>query len=236
MFCSRCGVQNNNGESFCKNCGVALDNNQPQQFNSINVDEELKRSYIGKNADKIINGHGGSVWLFLFGGSYLIYRKLYLYGFIYLLISMLLLYFKLNSVVVIGRIALCFFFYKIYLSHVDKEINKIRKDNPNAGFEELKEKCKKKGGVSYAAVALAIGITLIVSLASVALTSNKLVCESDQGKITLMYDKKTIIGYTANGYSYDLEGQKKYAEEIGIDAYIKEFAKWFSNNTNGSCK
>lgn len=145
-------------------------NNQPQHFNSINVDEELKRSYIGKNADKIINGHGGSVWLFLFGSAYLFYRKLYLYGFIYLLIVLLLSYFKLNLVVIIGQIVLCFFFYKIYLSHVDKEINKIKKDSPNTSFEELKEKCKKKGGVSYTAVALAMGITFIVSIAIVTLT------------------------------------------------------------------
>ena len=50
-----------------------------------------------------------------------------------------------------------------------------------------------------------------------------------------MYNDKTISGYTANGLSYDLDGQKKYAEEIGIDAYIEEFSTMFSNKTAGSC-
>ena len=37
MFCTKCGTQNNNGERFCKNCGVILENAQtPQQPNNIN--------------------------------------------------------------------------------------------------------------------------------------------------------------------------------------------------------
>ena len=31
MYCSKCGSQNINGERFCKNCGILLENNQPQQ-------------------------------------------------------------------------------------------------------------------------------------------------------------------------------------------------------------
>ncbi len=39
MFCTKCGTQNNNGERFCKNCGVILENTQSQsqqQTNNIN--------------------------------------------------------------------------------------------------------------------------------------------------------------------------------------------------------
>lgn len=37
MYCSKCGFQNVNGERFCKNCGVLLENNQSQQMvNNIN--------------------------------------------------------------------------------------------------------------------------------------------------------------------------------------------------------
>ena len=28
MFCTRCGTQSNNGERFCRNCGVVLENTQ----------------------------------------------------------------------------------------------------------------------------------------------------------------------------------------------------------------
>ena len=86
------------------------------------------------------------------------------------------------------------------------------------------------GGIFLFLVTLFIILFLIVSA-----TSKKLVCKSNEGNITIMYNDKTISGYTANGLSYDLDGQKKYAEEIGIDAYIEEFSTMFSNKTAGSC-
>ena len=51
-----------------------------------------------------------------------------------------------------------------------------------------------------------------------------------------MYNDKTIKGYTAKNISYDLDGQKKIAEEIGIDTYISQFNEWFTSSTNGTCK
>ena len=86
------------------------------------------------------------------------------------------------------------------------------------------------GGIFLFLVILFIILFLIISA-----TSKKLVCKSNEGNITIMYNNKTISGYTANGLSYDLDGQKKYAEEIGIDAYIEEFSTMFSNKTAGSC-
>ena len=69
------------------------------------------------------------------------------------------------------------------------------------------------GGIVVALVVLIGAAFLYVSL-----TFEKLVCESDQGKITIMYNDKTIKGYTASSYSYDLDRQREYAEQIGIDA------------------
>ena len=37
------------------------------------------------------------------------------------------------------------------------------------------------------------------------------------------------------GISFDYDGQKKIAEQIGVDAYLTEFATWFGNNTTGTC-
>lgn len=70
----------------------------------------------------------------------------------------------------------------------------------------------------------------------VSINSKKLVCKSNEGNITIMYNDKTITGYTAKGIGYDLDGQKEYAERIGIDEYLDEFSIWFSNNTTGSCE
>ena len=85
-------------------------------------------------------------------------------------------------------------------------------------------------GVVLGIIILAVTIVLIVSA-----TSKKFECTSSQGDITIMYDDNTITGYMANGISYDLDNQKSYAEQIGIEKYLSEFDNWFKANTDGSC-
>lgn len=86
------------------------------------------------------------------------------------------------------------------------------------------------GGLFLGVVILIVIIFLITSS-----TSEKLVCKSNEGNITIMYNDKTITGYTANGITYDMDAQKKIAEEIGTEAYISQFEVWFKTNTTGSC-
>lgn len=47
MFCIKCGTQNNNGEKFCKNCGVLLENGQTQQQIN-NINSRLDSNYVNK--------------------------------------------------------------------------------------------------------------------------------------------------------------------------------------------
>lgn len=78
-------------------------------------------------------------------------------------------------------------------------------------------------------------ILVIIVFSVISATSKKMVCKSDEGNITIMYNDKTLTGYTTNGISYDYDGQKEYANQVGVDAYLTEFATWFSNNTTGTC-
>lgn len=86
------------------------------------------------------------------------------------------------------------------------------------------------GGFVVGAIVLGIVIITIISLAS-----KKMVCKSNEGSITLMYNSKTLTGYKSNGLTYDFDGQQKYAEQVGIDAYLAEFDTWFRSNTSGTC-
>ena len=86
------------------------------------------------------------------------------------------------------------------------------------------------GGIVVGLVVLVVIIFFIVSA-----TSEKLVCKSNEGNITIMYNDKTLTGYTATGLTYDLEAQKAYAEQIGVEAYLDEFSTLFSTKTTGSC-
>ncbi len=65
MFCTKCGTQNNNGERFCKNCGVILENVQtPQQPNNINNGNQqysnmnggLDPNYVNQAVNPNMNG------------------------------------------------------------------------------------------------------------------------------------------------------------------------------------
>lgn len=87
------------------------------------------------------------------------------------------------------------------------------------------------GGIIAFFVILGIIIFIVVSA-----TSKKLVCKSAEGNITIMYNEKTITGYTAKNITYDFDTQKKYAEQMGIDAYLNQFKSWFSTNTTGTCE
>lgn len=93
----------------------------------------------------------------------------------------------------------------------------------------------KKALMIIGGIVLFFIILFVVIFSITSATSKKLVCKSDQGNITIMYNDKTITGYTAKGISYDLDAQKEYANEIGVEAYIKEFSRFFSTKTTGSC-
>jgi len=84
-------------------------------------------------------------------------------------------------------------------------------------------------------VVVGIIILFVVIFSITSASSEKLVCKSSEGNITIMYKDSGITGYTANGMSYDLDAQKEVAKEIGMDAYITEFDNWFKSNTSGYC-
>ena len=83
-------------------------------------------------------------------------------------------------------------------------------------------------------VVIVMGV-IVIGLVFATSNSKKLICKSNEGDITILYNDKTIVGYTTRGMTYDLDAQKQYAEQVGIDAYLDEFAAWFSNNTTGTC-
>ncbi len=108
--------------------------------------------------------------------------------------------------------------------------------------QQTQEQTKKKSskiiwiviGIVGSIFIIIVGILLFIVINYLS-ASNKLVCKSKEGNITIMYNEKTIVGYTASGITYDLDGQKKIAEQIGISEYLEEFDQWFQKSTTGTC-
>lgn len=82
------------------------------------------------------------------------------------------------------------------------------------------------------AFATILSLIFAISLSS----TQKLVCESSGASITILYNGNDISGYSAYGMSYDLEGQRDYASQVGLEAYLFEFQEWFKSSTDGVCE
>lgn len=84
-------------------------------------------------------------------------------------------------------------------------------------------------------VILSVVIMVVVVLVNGSNASKELVCTSNNGNITLFYNKTGVVGYTANGYTYDLLSERERADQIGVSKYIEEFSNTFNTNTFGTC-
>ncbi len=158
MYCNKCGKKLIDGTKFCTNCGTKLKNGHEDQFNySYNYnssDDDYKKAYIGNNYDKIKDGKF-SIPAFIFGGYYFLYRKLWLYAFILIITNFVITFFikEYSSVIIIVLYILVGIkFNSFYLQKVDQNIEKIKQQNIDKTSNELLNECRKKGGVSPAAV------------------------------------------------------------------------------------
>lgn len=199
MFCRVCGAKivsqsiqpNQIGATPSDNQQVYAQNQyvpQQQQIMNNNVeygtsnsssysnDETLINAYIGKNADKLKNG-GFSVNTLFFGNIYVLYRKMWMLGIVWFLVSMIISMFlsSLSSVLTIAaNIFISTQFKKWYLKNVEEKVTKIKAENPNASYEQLLAICTKKGGTTIIPVIIflvlyivAIGVIIFTVLENI---------------------------------------------------------------------
>lgn len=125
-------------------------NGNNMQQNSYIDNDDLIDSYIGANAKKIKKG--GTSWSCLFIGIlYVLYRKMWLLGFIWWVISIISNIFLPSVASYISLfldVAISMEFKKWYLKHAEEQVDKIKTENPGKSKEELMKICKKKGGVT----------------------------------------------------------------------------------------
>ena len=77
-------------------------------------------------------------------------------------------------------------------------------------------------------------ITIVVNISNK--NSNKLICKSNNGKVTIYYDENGITGNSTTNFKYEYSDEKKRAQELGIHEYLNQYKTWFENTTNGECQ
>ena len=247
MYCRKCGNKLGNGERFCTRCGTKVEentiNNTPQMFmyNDINKninnsisDGELIRAYIGSKESKMyykaISKKGFNIWAYLFGGLYYAYRKLFIASLIIIIINILIIYvLKLNYLLAFVNILYASLFYKIYGSHIEKQVDKIKKENPNSTGDELIRTCSRKGGISILFPIVILIISFVCSyigLIAIGSDNTKLVgtwdCQGvDNDRLLTQFNNDSSFNYSGyyNPNSNYIKGKYKIYKATN-DTYL----------------
>ena len=114
---------------------------------NLSLDDKLLNAYIGENNEKIINNKFNFSALF-FNVLYLIYRKKYVIAGISLIVFNYCPNVISNICIWVYVILSGFLFNKYYVSSCRKNIETIKRTNPNATETELINLCSAKGGTS----------------------------------------------------------------------------------------
>lgn len=139
-------------------------NQQPIGHN-IN-DEELLKSFVGNNYEKIATRTFNFAGFF-FMTFYMFYRKMFLYGILLFLVNLVVLN-LINNVIItlLFNVAVGILVNKVYLFYAKRKIEKIKLQNSEKNLNEIKEICATQGGTSVGKIFLGflaeLGITFVV--------------------------------------------------------------------------
>ena len=263
MFCHNCGAQISESDTFCGHCGSKIKEETSNKIideikeetkvtepikvepnkDTRDLDKELVDAYMGVKAPKF-RTNDFSFCTFFFRGIYLMYRKMYGYGLLWMFVAPII--FGLIPVVgtvapLIAAIVMGFMFNKIYVNFVEKKVNELKYLNKNKSHEELLDICSKMGGTTWVPVIIILAIYgILIVLLIVALVflinSGKLdeiidEVQNEMGEVeevektpeTVIFDKDT----TKESGSLLYTVPKGFEEVSSIDVYSSYI---YSNN------
>lgn len=170
---------NNEFENNTQNSNNGFINQTTNSYGTDN-DDEFKRNWMGKLYDKA-KYRKFSIPAFFFGGLYYLYRKLYIFGFIFLILSCIIpiigsslissaaetgnatIPFIITFVLpILINIIYGFIFYPIYNNNIKNSLNNLKNQvqSPN----QLLDEAKKRGGTSIGFLLLGILLSSIINL------------------------------------------------------------------------
>ena len=154
MKCHKCNNEVVEGANFCRYCGANLKDGTVEK--TISDDEKYIKEYVGEKYDKFKNGTF-NVGAFFLGPIYLLYRKMYLYTFIYILIAMFF-----SWIPIVPNLILGFFVNGMYLNKASEDVKNIKLNNSGLNNHEIIELCRKKGGTSIVPPLIYVLIVIVI--------------------------------------------------------------------------
>ena len=148
--------------SVTQNAQVNNTIEQPTQANT-NDDTELLKAFIGKNYDKISTSPFNFAGFFL-TTLYMSYRKMIGYAVLFFALNVLLVsVLKIPYVALLFNVVIALVVNKLYISFAKKKITKIKVENQQKSFDEIKGICAAKGGTSGGSLALGIVLQFVIA-------------------------------------------------------------------------
>lgn len=231
-------AQNTNYQQ--QNINPVMQEFQHTQNNIINEDD-LIDYYIGPNVDKIKKGDL-SINTFFCGFLYVLYRKMWLLGFMWLAISLISNIFlpSIASIInLVVNIIISTQFKKLYLKHAKEQVRKIREENPGKTYEQLVVICSKKGGVTLIPDFITIILYLIIFNSVLLFTNQKDVDHTQDVSNSLGTIENLEVSVPSNlvESSYSSDNYKSYRTSIdGKDSCSLTLKAIKGSNYNNDAK
>ena len=247
MYCFRCGTKVSENTKYCPHCGAdiieelkrysyPIDNKnmpkeEPKRINqthseqylyslkySFGDDDTLIRAYVGNNYDNI-KKQSFSFATFFFGPIYFLYRKLYILGLCYIILSVIL-----SPIAIILHIGISIGFKYIYFNTVKKRVDKIKLENKNMDKETILNICKKKGGVNILIAIICIIIPIVLIVTNIITTTSS--------NTNTLEDNDNYYNVTENN-EFSIQNLS-YTIPQGFNAYDYDFLKRYSLYTDNN--
>lgn len=148
----------------------SINKKEEPKINTSVSDEILIDAYIKKHQKRLKSGF--SICTLLFNAVYILYRKMYLFGFFIMILNITIYVFTKNLPYYIMYILLFLLdfilavsFKKLYMKHVKGKVEFAKMEFPNMSANEITEVCKIRGGTSIKApIIMTIFISIMTSI------------------------------------------------------------------------
>ena len=182
------------------------------------VDEEdqfvlqLLTKYVGPNFDKIFK-RKFSFPGFLLGFFYMLYRKIYLLGFLYLFLTVLVATLFIKNPIVLLALSVETFIVNLiigvqinrrYIDFAFNKVKKIEEKHNNLPDEAIINLCERKGGVSTLTAALLVILALVISISIYALLHNPIPGNRNTFNGKYNYDNSANLENELSFETYDV--------------------------------